>query len=141
MTGTIASNDKKNWEMILNLSENMLESAEKRDWESLTLYMNAREKVMNAYFSIPLMEAEEIARQAEEDLSTQENKGAAMSHKTGMSKRIEILKHQIEHIKKNDRLIISITAQNKDLLARELLKLQKARKMVVGYAQNSNAQH
>lgn len=96
--------EREQWGTILELSTRMLEHAETRDWESLTDLMNARDKLIKLYFT----QSDSVARNEE-------------------------LQEQIAMIQDNDRLIVELTKQNRELLADELIKLQKAKQTVNAY--------
>ena len=114
---------KKNWQTILDLSKNMLEAAQGRDWATLTSLMDARDKLMKLYFSV----AEEEERLRQEAGANHEKDVAALSA------RIALLKQQIEVIQEMDRKIVQYTEENKEQLGDELGKLRNARKMVENY--------
>jgi hypothetical protein len=86
------------------LSTRMLEQAETRDWQSLEALMSARDRLLKLYFA----------------------DGAAPG-------RVEMLKEQIAVIQANDRLIVELTQKNRELLAEELIKLQRARQQILQY--------
>ena len=114
---------KKNWQTILELSSGMLESAQGRDWATMTSLMNARDKLMKLYFSI-----------AEEEERLRQNAGANHEEDVAaLSARIALLKQQIEVIQEMDKKILQYTEENKEQLGDELGKLRSARKMVEGY--------
>lgn len=92
------------WKTILDLSTRMLEQAETRDWQSLEVLMSARDKLLKLYFA----------------------DGAAPG-------RVDMLKEQIAVIQANDRLIVELTQKNRELLAEELIKLQRARQQILEY--------
>ena len=92
------------WRTILDLSTRMLEHAETRDWQSLEALMSARDKLLKLYFA----------------------DGAA-------AERVAMLKEQIATIQANDRLIVDLTQKNRELLAEELIKLQRARQQILQY--------
>lgn len=92
------------WKTILDLSTRMLEHAETRDWQSLEALMGARDKLLKLYF-------------------TQETAPG----------RVATLQEQIATIQANDRLIVELTQKNRELLAEELIKLQRARQQILQY--------
>jgi hypothetical protein len=94
------------WSTILDLSQRMLELAQVRDWQSLESLMTAREKLLPLYFVDDVAPA-----------------------------RATELQEHIRVIQDNDRLIVELTQINRELLADELLKLQKARQLVSHYQQ------
>lgn len=96
--------EREQWGTILELSHRMLELAETRDWDSLPPLMNARDKLLKLYFTA----------------------SASAQHTQEM-------KAQIEMIQNNDRLIVELTKHNRELLADELIKLQKAKQTVNAY--------
>jgi len=96
--------DMAQWRTILDLSTRMLEHAETRDWQSLEALMSARDKLLKLYFA----------------------EGAAPA-------RVAMLKEQIATIQANDRLIVELTQKNRELLAEELIKLQRARQQILQY--------
>lgn len=96
--------EREQWGTILDLSTRMLEQAEIRDWNSLQGLMDARDKLLKLYFT----QSDSVARNEE-------------------------LREQIEMIQHNDRLIVGLTKQNRELLADELIKLQKAKQTVNAY--------
>jgi len=126
MTTRAQAEDEKNWQTILDLSNNMLSCAQSRDWETMSSLMEAREKLMKLYFSV----AEEEERIVQ---NTGANKAADIA---ALSARIALLKEHIEVIKEIDRNILNYTEENKDQLSEELGKLRNARKMVKGYHNN-----
>ena len=97
---------REQWATILDLSQRMLELAETRDWDSLPPLMNARDKLIKLYFT-----------------------------PSGSVERTQAMKEQIEMIQNNDRLIVELTKHNRELLADELIKLQKAKQTVNAYQQ------
>ena len=96
--------DLAQWKTILDLSTRMLEHAETRDWQSLEALMSARDRLLKLYFA----------------------DGAA-------PERVSMLKEQIATIQANDRLIVELTQKNRELLAEELIKLQRARQQILQY--------
>tara|TARA_R110002167_G_scaffold45324_2_gene136188 strand:+ start:360 stop:701 length:342 start_codon:yes stop_codon:yes gene_type:complete len=96
--------EREQWGTILELSTRMLEQAEIRDWDSLTGLMDARDKLLKLYFT----QSDSVARNEE-------------------------LREQIAMIQDNDRLIVELTKTNRELLADELIKLQKAKQTVNAY--------
>ena len=96
--------EREQWGTILELSTRMLEQAEIRDWDSLTALMDARDKLLKLYFT----QSDSVARNEE-------------------------LREQIAMIQDNDRLIVELTKTNRELLADELIKLQKAKQTVNAY--------
>lgn len=95
---------ERQWQEILNLSTQMRENAEKRDWNSLQNAIEARELLLHSFFedkTIPLQVAEKIAR--------------------------------IEKLKEIDYVVLELTSNNKNLLAKEILKLQKGRNGLSAY--------
>ncbi len=97
---------REQWATILDLSHRMLELAETRDWDSLPPLMNARDKLIKLYFTA-----------------------------SASLERTQEMKEQIEMIQNNDRLIVELTKHNRELLADELIKLQKAKQTVNAYKQ------
>ena len=97
---------REQWATILELSHSMLELAETRDWDSLTPLMNARDKLIKLYFTA-----------------------------SASPERTQEMKEQIEMVQNNDRLIVELTKHNRELLADELIKLQKAKQTVNAYQQ------
>jgi hypothetical protein len=93
------------WQTILNLSRKMLEYAENRDWNSLQETMSVREKMLPTYFD---------ARSKAQKIS-------------------EKLVH-ITMLQNIDGQILEFTINNKDLLAKEILKLQNGRNGLAAYA-------
>ena len=100
----ISRTEREQWGTILELSTRMLEHAETRDWDSLNGLMGARDKLLKLYFT----QRDSVARNEE-------------------------LREQIAMIQDNDRLIVELTKQNRELLADELIKLQKAKQTVNAY--------
>ena len=96
--------EREQWGTILELSTRMLEQAEIRDWDSLNGLMDARDKLLKLYFT----QSDSVARNEE-------------------------LREQIAMIQDNDRLIVELTKSNRELLADELIKLQKAKQTVNAY--------
>lgn len=96
--------EREQWGTILELSTRMLEHAEIRDWESLKGLMDARDKLLKLYFT----QSDSVARN-------------------------EDMRDQIAMIQDNDRLIVELTKSNRELLADELIKLQKAKQTVNAY--------
>ena len=96
--------DLAQWKTILDLSTRMLEHAETRDWQSLEALMSARDRLLKLYFA----------------------DGA-------VPERVSMLKEQIATIQANDRLIVELTQKNRELLAEELIKLQRARQQILQY--------
>lgn len=96
--------EREQWGTILDLSTRMLEQAEIRDWDSLSALMDARDKLLKLYFT----QRDSVARNEE-------------------------LREQIGMIQDNDRLIVELTKTNRELLADELIKLQKAKQTVNAY--------
>lgn len=96
--------DTAQWRTILDLSTRMLEHAETRDWQSLEALMSARDRLLKLYFA----------------------DGAA-------PQRVALLQEQIAVIQANDRLIVDLTQKNRELLAEELIKLQRARQQILQY--------
>lgn len=96
--------EREQWGTILDLSTRMLELAEIRDWDSLSGLMEARDKLLKLYFT----QSDSVARNDE-------------------------LREQIGMIQDNDRLIVELTKSNRELLADELIKLQKAKQTVNAY--------
>jgi hypothetical protein len=94
------------WRTILDISQRMLELAQVRDWQSLESLMTARDKLLPLYF----------VDDAPPTRATQ-------------------LQEHIRVIQDNDRLIMELTQKNRELLADELLKLQKARQLISHYQQ------
>ena len=101
---TESRSDMAQWRTILDLSTRMLEQAETRDWQALEALMSARDRLLKLYFA----------------------DGAAPG-------RVEMLKEQIAVIQANDRLIVELTQKNRELLAEELIKLQRARQQILQY--------
>ena len=126
MTTKAQAEDEKNWQTILDLSNNMLSCAQSRDWETMSSLMDAREKLMKLYFSV-----------AEEEQRIDQNAGANKAADiSALSARIALLKEHIEVVKEIDQNILNYTEENKDQLSEELGKLRSARKMVKGYHNN-----
>lgn len=126
MTTRAQAEDEKNWQTILELSNNMLSCAQSRDWETMSSLMDAREKLMKLYFSV-----------AEEEQRIDQNAGANKAADiSALSARIALLKEHIEVVKEIDQNILNYTEENKDQLSEELGKLRSARKMVKGYHNN-----
>lgn len=126
MTTRAQAEDEKNWQTILDLSNNMLSCAQSRDWETMSSLMDAREKLMKLYFSV-----------AEEEQRIDQNAGANKAADiSALSARIALLKEHIEVVKEIDQNILNYTEENKDQLSEELGKLRSARKMVKGYHNN-----
>ncbi len=99
-------NLERQWQQILNLSTQMREFAEKRDWKSLQDVISAREILLSAHFSdktLALQAAEKIAR--------------------------------IEKLKEIDGAVLELTSKNKQLLAKEIIKLQKGRAGMSAYTE------
>jgi len=96
--------EREQWGTILELSTRMLEQAEIRDWDSLSALMDARDKLLKLYFT----QSDSVARN-------------------------EQLREQIGMLQDNDRLIVELTKTNRELLADELIKLQKAKQTVNAY--------
>lgn len=97
---------ERQWQEILNLSRQMQECAEKRDWISLQDVISARETLLSAHFSdknLALQVAEKIAR--------------------------------IEQLKEIDGSVLELTSKNKQLLAKEIIKLQKGRAGMSAYTE------
>jgi len=92
------------WRTILDLSTRMLEHAETRDWQSLEALMSARDKLLKLYFT-----------------------------ESAAPQRVAMLQEQIAMIQANDRLIVELTQKNRELLAEELIKLQRARQQILQY--------
>jgi hypothetical protein len=92
------------WKTILDLSTRMLEQAETRDWQALEALMSARDRLLKLYFA-----------------------------DSAAPERVAILKEQIAMIQANDRLIVELTQKNRELLAEELIKLQRARQQILQY--------
>ncbi|MDO8272641.1 MAG: hypothetical protein Q7U82_12095 [Gammaproteobacteria bacterium] len=95
---------ERQWQEILNLSTQMREYAEKRDWNSLQNAIEAREILLHSFFedtTLSLQVAEKIAR--------------------------------IEKLKEIDGVVLELTSKNKQLLAKEILKLQKGRNGLSAY--------
>ncbi len=97
---------EKQWQEILNISTQMQEYAEKRDWNSLQDAIDAREFLLRFHFedaSLPLQTAEKIAR--------------------------------IENLMEMDGTVLELASKNKQLLANEILKLQKGRNGLSAYTE------
>ncbi len=97
---------ERQWQEILNLSTQMRECAEKRDWNSLQNAIEARETLLHSHFedkSLSLQLAEKIAR--------------------------------IEKLRELDSTVLELTSKNRNLLANEILKLQKGRIGLSAYAE------
>lgn len=95
---------ERQWQEILNLSTQMREYAEKRDWISLQNAIDAREILLHCHFedqSLSLKAAEKIAR--------------------------------IEKLKEIDGAVLELTNKNKQLLAKEIIKLQRGRNGLSAY--------
>ncbi len=93
------------WQEILNLSVQMRESAEKRDWQALHNLITSRESLLPLYFEkvIPGLEVtEKIAR--------------------------------VAILQKIDKTVLELTSNNKALLAKEIVRLQKGRNGLAAYA-------
>jgi Flagellar protein FliT len=93
------------WQTILNLSRQMLEYAENRDWNSLQDKISVREKLLPTYFDT-------------------RSKAQKISEK---------LAH-ITMLQNIDGQILELTTKNKDLLAKEIVKLQNGRNGLAAYA-------
>lgn len=98
--------EQQQWSTILELSTRMLEHAETRDWAALKNLMTARDKLLRLYFD----EEAEASRRA-------------------------TLCEQIAMIQNNDRLIVELTQQNRELLEDELIRLKQARQVISSYQQ------
>ncbi|MDO9317099.1 MAG: hypothetical protein Q7V56_02725 [Gammaproteobacteria bacterium] len=95
---------ERQWQEILSLSTQMREYAEKRDWNSLKIAIEAREILLHSFFedtTLSLQVTEKIAR--------------------------------IEKLKDIDGGVLELTSNNKQLLAKEILKLQKGRNGLSAY--------
>jgi len=99
-------NLERQWQEILNLSTQMREFAEKRDWNSLQDAIAARELLLSSHFSdktLALQAAENVAR--------------------------------IQKLKEIDGAIMELTNKNKQLLAKEIVKLQRGRTGLSAYTE------
>ena len=97
---------ERQWQKILNLSTQMRECAEKRDWNSLQNAIDARELLLRCHFDdkdLSLQLAEKIAR--------------------------------IEKLREMDGVVLELTSKNKNMLANEILKLQRGRNGLSAYAE------
>lgn len=104
--------DTAQWKTILDLSTRMLEHAETRDWQSLEALMSARDRLLKLYFGDGVAPA-----------------------------RVATLQEQIATIQANDRLIVELTQKNRELLAEELIKLQRARQQILHYLKEMQNPH
>ncbi len=93
------------WQEILKLSVKMRESAEMRDWNSLHDAIEQRENLFTAYFRDETTKGEITKKMA-----------------------------QIEKLQKIDKEVLELTNNNKQLLAKEIVKLQQGKNRLAAYA-------
>ena len=92
------------WQEITRLSESMLNSAQKKDWEQLNKLVLSRQELLSDYF-----EGELSAQQA------------------------ELAQADISALQDTDKQIIALTQSNKDLLAEAMVQLQRGKNMTAQY--------
>ena len=97
---------EKQWQEILTLSTQMREYAEKRDWNSLQNAIDTRESLLRFHF-----EDASLPLQTAEKIA-----------------RIEMLMEM-------DGTVLELASKNKQLLANEILKLQKGRNGLSAYTE------
>ncbi len=94
----------RQWQEITELSESMLNAAQKKDWEQLNELVLSRQELLSDYF--------------EGGLSAQQ---------------AELAQQDISALQDTDKEIIVLTQFNKDLLAEAMMQLRRGRKMAAQY--------
>jgi hypothetical protein len=98
----------RKWLQILELSRNILECAQRSDWEKVDAQASAREAELDAFF-----------RQAVE------------------STLVETVQKGIAEMMAQDEEIVRLVKKNREDLAREIMDLQAKRKQIRDYISNS----
>lgn len=97
---------EKQWQEILALSTQMREYAEKRDWNSLQSAIDTRESLLRFHF-----EDANLPLQTAEKIA------------------------RIEKLMEVDGAVLELASKNKQLLANEIIKLQKGRSGLSAYTE------